>query len=101
MTIAIGNYNFEGPYENTSSLKNQSGVYVVLGRNLSSQSWNIVDIGESAMVKDRIENHDREDCWKKQGYGTLAVAVYYCNEARRMTVEKALRQQYNPPCGER
>ena len=101
MSIKIGNYNFDGPFTNTSNLKNQSGVYAILGRSASSQSWKVVDIGESATVKDRVESHDRSDCWKRKGHSTLAVAAYYCNESQRMRIEGELRNQFNPPCGEK
>lgn len=101
MSIKIGNYNFEGPYTSTNSLKNQSGVYAILGKNSQDQNWNTVDIGESATVRDRVDHHDRQNCWNKQGYSTLAAAVYYCNEQQRMRIEQELRQQYNWPCGDR
>ncbi|VAX07676.1 hypothetical protein MNBD_GAMMA26-1407 [hydrothermal vent metagenome] len=101
MSIKIGNYNFEGPFTSVNQLKKQSGVYVVLGRNSSAERWNVLDVGESENVHDRVENHDRADCWKKQGYSSIAVAAYYCNEQQRMRIEKELRKQFNPPCGKR
>lgn len=101
MSIKIGKYNFEGPDTSTDSLKNQSGVYAILGTNSQNQDWNPVDIGESARVRDRVENHDRQNCWNRQGYSTLAVAVLYCNEPQRMQIERELRQQLNWPCGDR
>lgn len=101
MSITIGNYSFEGPFTNTASLKNQSGVYAVLGRNGQGENWSVVDIGESAEIRDRVENHDRADCWKRQGKSTLAVAAYYCDGNSRISIESALRTQYTPPCGDR
>lgn len=101
MSIKIGNYNFEGPFSSTTSLKMQSGVYVILGRNSATGNWTVVDIGESGSVRERIENHDRAPCWRNRGYQEIAVAVFYCNESQRMTIELQLRNQFNPPCGER
>ena len=101
MSIKIGNYNFEGPYTSTTNLKNQSGLYAILGRKSENQKWNVIDIGESSQVKERVDNHDRSDCWNRQGYSTIAAAVYYCNEQERMRIEKELRSHFNPPCGER
>jgi hypothetical protein len=100
MTITINNYNFDGPFTSENGLKQQSGVYVVLGNN-GSGNWNVVDVGESNDVKTRVSNHDRADCWKRQGYSNLAAAAYYTNEANRMAIEKELRAQFNPPCGKR
>ena len=59
--INIGNYSFEGPYNRTDSLQNRSGIYVILGKNPNG-NYHVVDVGESALVKDRIENHDRKPC---------------------------------------
>ena len=99
--MKIGNYSFEGPFPRAASLKNQSGAYAVLGRNGQADKWSIVDIGESAEVRDRVENHDRKDCWERQGYATLAMAARYCDTSSRVRIESVLRKQYNPPCGER
>ncbi|MCG8427180.1 MAG: hypothetical protein MI754_07485 [Chromatiales bacterium] len=99
MSIKIGNYNFEGPHNITNYLENRSGVYVVLARSSINHSWNVVDIGESTHIRNRIENHDRNYCWKKQGFTSLAIAVNYCTEGERMRIEKELRTHFDPPCG--
>ena len=101
MTIMIGNYSFEGSFTDAASLKNQSGVYAVLGRNGQADRWSVLDIGESAKVRDRVENHDRGDSWRRQGFAALAVAGHYCDANSRTRIESELRTQYNPPCGER
>lgn len=101
MSIQIGSYTFVGPFTSTSNLRNSSGVYSILGRNSEAERWNLVDVGESQEVKERIENHDRKPCWQRRGYNTLTVAAFYTNEASRMRIEKELRRQFNPPCGER
>jgi hypothetical protein len=96
MAIKIGKYNFDGPFGNTANLKNQSGVYAIL--NNTGTNRNVIDIGESATVRDRVENHDRSDCWKRHGR-TLEVAALYCSAHDRMRIEKELRLQFDPPCG--
>ena len=101
MSITIGKYSFEGPFTDTASLKNQSGVYVVLCQSGQSNHSKVVDVGESGDVRNRVENHDRKDCWRRNCTGTLAFAVYYCDAASRIRIESELRKQYNPPCGER
>lgn len=95
--INIGKYSFNGSYANTSSLQNRSGVYVIL-----STSNHVVDVGESATVKDRIENHDRKPCWNRHGGSQVAV-LYTPNrqQSGRMLIEQELRRQFNPPCGKR
>ncbi|MCU7859297.1 MAG: hypothetical protein KZQ86_05580 [Candidatus Thiodiazotropha sp. (ex Lucinoma kastoroae)] len=101
MNINIGNYNFYGPFASASGLQNQSGVYAILGRNGDSEQWKVVDIGESARVQERVANHDRASCWNRKGHSRIAAAAYYCAEPQRMNVERVLRSQFDPPCGDR
>ena len=101
MAITIGNYNFESPFNSTNDLRSQSGVYAILGRNAHTESWNVVDIGESGDVKTRVSNHDRAECWKQRRYQQLTAAAHYRDAQSRIKVEQELRAQYNPPCGER
>lgn len=100
MAIQIGNFNFEGPFRDPASLRDQSGVYTVLGGN-GTNTWKIVDIGESAQVQSRVPSHDRANCWNRNRGSGLAYAAYYCSERDRMRVEQELRAKYNPPCGDR
>ena len=99
MGITIGNLNFEGPYPDSAQLQSRSGVYAILGRGATN--WLVVDIGESTDVKDRVTNHDRKLQWQRTGHAMLSVAALYCDATTRMKVEKQLRQQYNPACGDR
>ena len=102
MSIQIGRYDFEGPYDNTGPLKDRSGVYVILC--LVDKKYFVIDVGESAQVKTRIENHDREDCWRRYCNDTLMVAVLYTpnlQQTGRSAIEQEIRRKYNPPCGER
>lgn len=102
MSITIGNYTFDGPFTSTDKLEDKSGVYAII---CSSEGKNyVIDIGESAQVKTRIENHDRAECWKKNCNGTLKVAVYYTpnkQQTGRKEIEQELRDKYDPPCGDR
>lgn len=100
MAIPIGKHNFEGPFRDPATLRDQSGVYAVLGGN-GENSWKIVDIGESEQIRSRVSNHDRADCWNRNRGNGLAYAAYYCNERERMRIEQELRAQYKPPCGDR
>ena len=101
MSITIGNVSFDGPFTSTSQLLARSGVYAILGHGGTGDNWIVVDIGESGDVKSRVETHDRKPQWQGAGHATLGVAAYYCDAATRMRVEQALRQQYNPACGDR
>jgi hypothetical protein len=100
MTITVGRFNFEGPYTNTNLLRDNSGVYAVHCHR--DNAYFLIDVGESATVKTRVENHDRKDCWAGNCAGALTVSVLYTpgqQQAGRMAIEQELRNQFNPPCG--
>jgi hypothetical protein len=96
-------YSFEGPYLNTSSLAERSGVYLILCKNENGE-YNPIDIGESGNVKYRVENHDRKDCWSNNCTTQLFVAVLYAphkQQSGRMAIEQDIRSCYSFPCGKR
>jgi hypothetical protein len=100
--VTVGRYCFEGPYSNTTYLQDRSGVYVILDDR--SGSLIVVDVGESANIKSRIENHERGNCWTKNRIGTLKVAVLYTpglHQVGRIQIEQEIRDQFNPACGVR
>lgn len=102
MAIAIGEYQFERPYDNTASLQDCSGVYVILCHR-DNQNF-VIDVGESATVRTRVGNHDRQACWQRNCSGKLTVAVLHTpnlQSAGRVAIEQEIRRQYDPPCGER
>ena len=95
-------YTFEGPYDNTNSLKDNSGVYIIVCYD--GTDYTPIDVGESAEVKNRIETHDRVDCWKKNCKYKLMVGVLYTpnkQQTGRKEVEQDIRCNYTFPCGKR
>jgi len=101
MSITVGRYSFEGPFTDTNSLEDRSGVYAIHCKQ--GEQYSLIDVGESATVKSRVENHDRADCWRRNCSGTLTVSALYtpnAQQAGRRSIEKELRDQYDPPCGE-
>lgn len=104
MTITISGYEFAGPYNSTSSLEDRGGVYAILGQNAANK-YTLIDVGESATVKTRVENHDRKPCWQRNSNGRgLYYTVHYTDgaqQAGRQAIEQKIRQEHNPPCGSR
>jgi hypothetical protein len=102
MSIEIAGYKFAGSYNSTSSLEDRSGVYAVLIPT-DATHYQVIDVGESATVKTRVENHDRKPCWQRRANsGGLRYAVYYTpglQQAGRQAIEQKVRQQHRPPCG--
>jgi len=93
-------YSFDGPYSDTGSLTDNSGIYLIVCSD--GLTYNPIDVGESAKIKSRIDDHDRADCWKKNCKNTLMVAVYYTpnkQQAGRKEIEQDIRCNYNFPCG--
>jgi len=102
MSITIGRFTFEGPFYVASLLNDHSGIYVIL--DYYNEEYSVLDIGESHSVKTRLTNHNRSACWARNKYGTIKYAVLYTphlQQSGRTEIEQELREQYNPPCGER
>lgn len=100
MSVKIGKYTFEGPYSTADSLEDRSGVYAIIDDK--SDGLTLIDVGESSALKTRVENHDRSDCWRRNGIGNLKVAVLYTpnqHQSGRMLIEQEIRNQYSPVCG--
>lgn len=100
MSVTIGKHSFDGPYASTTYLEDRSGVYAIIDDR--SGSLNLIDVGESATVKSRVESHDRESCWTRNRMGTLKFAVLYTpgiQQTGRMQIEQEIRNQFNPVCG--
>lgn len=102
MTIHLGGYTLEGPYASSLSLKRQAGVYAILATGTFG-SYRVIDVGESHLVKDRVETHERRSCWRRQS----STGLYYCAhyapglfQMGRIAIERQIRARYKPPCGE-
>ena len=93
------NYDFEGPYTSPSQLSNRGGVYGVLSNQAGNYS--LIDVGKSDTVRARIEQHDRKTCWQRHNRGQLEYCAYYTTQSRRDLIEREIRRNLNPPCGER
>ena len=102
MALNVGNYSFEGPYTSTDNLQDRSGIYAIVCN--SGGTYSLVDVGESATVKSRVESHDRKSCWNWNCNSSLNVAVLYTpnlQQTERRKIEQEIRTKFNPPCGER
>jgi hypothetical protein len=101
MSITLAGYNFEGPYHSTSAIEDRAGVYAVLSRTENNR-YNVLDAGESAQVRSRLENHDRRPCWERHKANGIQYAVCYTpgvSQDGRREIEKSIRDRCDPPCG--
>ncbi len=104
MSLSILGHSFEGPFSSTSQLEDRSGVYVILTRKNSTENFTVIDVGESATVKTRVDKHERSNCWSQNNLGELKVSACYTpnmGQPGRMEVEQEIRSKYRPTCGDR
>ena len=95
-------YQFDGAYTNCESLEERSGVYVIWCK--INDHWSVLDVGESSSVRERVCQHDREDCWRRNCKGTIYYSATYTpnlQQEGRKAIESRIRQITNPPCGSR
>lgn len=94
------NYVFNGPHLNESSLPTKSGVYVIT-KKLLNGSYEIIDVGESHNISERIPSHDRMNQWSLVSNNAFNVWTFLADQSQRMIVERDIRITYNPICGQR
>jgi|SRR5271157_3745032 len=92
---------FEGAFTDPLSLLARAGVYVIWCR--VGDNWNVLDVGESHDVQNRVLNHDRASCWSRNcAGGTIYYSATYTpnlQQLGRIQIEQAIRAATHPPCG--
>lgn len=99
--VSLGRHQFT-VFSNTADLQDRSGIYAILDEPRYGGNYKVLDIGESATVKTRVENHDRQNCWMRNQQGILRYAVLYTLHSQqrgRKEIEQELRALYRPVCG--
>ena len=96
-------YEFDGAYRLPDNLEGRAGVYVVWCK--AGDQWGVLDVGESANVRERLATHERRPCLER--YCTQA-EIYYSatytdstDVAGRVRIEQHIRDAMQPPCGDR
>lgn len=104
MTLSIptqsNNYVFNGPHLNASSLPARSGVYVIT-KQLVDGSYEIIDVGESHNISERIPSHDRMNQWSLTSNNSFNVWTFLADQNQRMIIERDIRIAYRPICGQK
>jgi hypothetical protein len=107
VVVNIGGKQFECLPLSEARFADVAGVYVILcvARGGSWTVTDVLDVGESGQVGSRIEEHERKEQWLDNcRNNTVWVGLHkmpskmYAPEDRR-SLERALRRQYQPPCG--
>ena len=76
MVFSLAGQVLEGPFFYPSDLKNERGVYVVVGQR-DGGGWYPLDVDESAVVRTSVNQHSRHKCWQEQSQAGLGYAVLY------------------------
>ncbi|MBZ0264402.1 hypothetical protein K8I28_07010 [bacterium] len=102
MSIEIGWFNFDGPYEHIEDFPDAPGVFVVLCKSGDS-GFVVIDVDEGADIKQAIATHERRECWKDNCWGKYFYAAIYPKDSTnsdRLKLAREIRMQYHIPCGE-
>ena len=102
MSFMRWGYTFEGVFSSPDQLPPGQGVYVIWCR-ISKSDWKVLDVGESDDVRDRVMNHERSDCWRRNCTAEIRYSATYTpgsTENARRNIEAHIRNQVNVPCGE-
>ena len=99
MSIMIANYKFEGPFRSLDQIKNKSGVYAIILH--TSENLYLLDLGQGENIKNKIENHERKDQWKKySSQGNLEYGLCYADnkdEKDRLAMVSEINKVYKTP----
>lgn len=85
----ILSYTFEGEYTDTSSIRNDSGVYFIF----SYPSATYYDIGESENLKDALENPELQKLWREKTNeckDEIYYGVFYTDKVNRIRIYNEL-----------
>ncbi len=98
-TFSLWGHTFYGAYSTPGALASMPGVYVIWCER--KIAWKVLDVGECEDVRERVSNHERVVCWKRNCYASPRYCAFYSSNAaeRRALVEK-IRRIARPPCGE-
>jgi len=86
MTVLIGSWEFEGPFERAMDFRKEPGVYAILENNLENKPTNLnddfelIELSESDNVKEALENFKNNNADFVTGNKNISAAVYYCSD---------------------
>jgi len=104
--VTIEGKNFQCVRLADADFNNIAAIYVIICVAKDS-SWTVLDVGQSGELGDRIDNHDRRQCWLNNCPNkNVWVCIYPMpskdySKQDRLDLERELRDELNPPCGKR
>jgi hypothetical protein len=82
-----------------TSFKEEPGNYI-FAKQTQPNYWAPCYIGQSKNLNDRLENHEKEGCAKRQGATHIHAHLTNGGEAVRKAEEKDLIIRWKPPCND-
>lgn len=96
--MKIVGFDFAGSFYHTKKFDKDFPCVYVLINNLGQ----VVDVGETSSINERIINHERKMCWIINGCTAGGLYVYISNDQNfRILLEKLIRITYQPICGQK
>lgn len=89
----VHGFEFDGPHPVNATFNAVAGVYLI-----ATPSGVIVDVGETENLSERIPNHERRSCWRRNVGTNLWFHREAC-ERERYVIERFIRNKENPACG--
>jgi len=83
---------------NNASFKSEGGNYIFCKKNAAGK-WTPQYIGQTNNLNERLGDHEKEACAKRNG-ATHIHAHTNATEAARLAEEKDLITNFKPPCNE-
>ena len=73
------------------------GVYMVLHKGYQNGKYDVLYVGQTSDLSERLDNHHKKPCFDRNRKTHLA-AMIESSEARRLNIEADLLRNYNPNC---
>ena len=98
-TIEIDNkkYHFYRVY----SPPKEAGIYIVYGFDEHNNSDRIRYVGQDENIKNSINGHEKEKCWKEYENNPDDTKIYVhlgLDEEKRADIKEKIIDKFNPPC---
>ena len=94
MSVLIGSWEFEGPYNEFADLRSEPGIIALLSG--TNDDMELIAIEESDSVKDHLERKKLNGQARKGSINPFATAVYYCSDLnatlRQGLVDKLVKE---------
>src|SRR5215470_10851321 len=94
MSVLIGSWEFEGPFNECTELRPEPGIIALLSG--TNDDMELIAIEESDSVKDHLERKKLNGQSRRGNNDPFATAVYYCSDLnatlRQGLVDKLVKE---------